>query len=99
MVGQVSTAADALGPLDVWPTQKDYSGPLVDVLGGESGDNKVITERLLTTNDHLCIISVTKAFSEGTDKLHHPTNTMMFTLQFMIKISAMLNKPLVVRYV
>lgn len=45
MVGQVSTAADALGPLDVRPTQKDYSGPLVDVLGGESGDNNMITER------------------------------------------------------
>lgn len=38
MVGQVSTAADALGSLDVWPTQKDHSGPLVDIFWGESGD-------------------------------------------------------------
>lgn len=38
MVGQVSTAADALGPLDVGPTQKDHSRPLVVIFGGEPGD-------------------------------------------------------------
>lgn len=46
MVGQVSAAIDALGSLDVWPTQKDNSGPLVDIFWGEPGDIKAI-KRLL----------------------------------------------------
>ena len=40
VVGQVSTTADALGSLDVWSTQNDHSGPLVDIFWGESGDIK-----------------------------------------------------------
>lgn len=46
MVGQVSATANALGSLDVWPTQKDHSGPLVDIFWGESGDIQEITKLL-----------------------------------------------------
>lgn len=38
VVGQVSTTADALGSLEVGPTQENHSGPLVDVFWGEPGD-------------------------------------------------------------
>ena len=38
VVGQVSATADALGSLEVGPTQENHSGPLVDVFWGESGD-------------------------------------------------------------
>lgn len=31
MVGQVSTTADALGSLNMGPTQKDHGGSLVDI--------------------------------------------------------------------
>lgn len=45
VVGQVSTTADALGSLDVWPTQEDHSGPLVDIFWCESGDIHEITSQ------------------------------------------------------
>lgn len=50
VVGQVPTTADALGSLDVWPTQKDHSGPLVDIFWVESGDIKETTKRLRHKN-------------------------------------------------
>lgn len=44
VVGQVSSAADALSPLDVRPTQENHSGPLVDILWSEPGDNPLISQ-------------------------------------------------------
>lgn len=49
-VGQVSSAADALGSLDVWPTQEDHSGPLVDIFWGESGNIQEMTNKVSTIN-------------------------------------------------
>ena len=37
VIGQVASAADALSPLDVGPTQQGHRGPLVHVLRGQSG--------------------------------------------------------------
>lgn len=38
VIGQVSTAADALGSLEMGPTKQNHGGPLVDIFRGESGD-------------------------------------------------------------
>ena len=60
MVGQVSTTADALGPLIVGPTKKDDYGLLVDVFWVEPGESekKIKRHGTIKSKYYLCSVSV-----------------------------------------
>lgn len=50
MVGQVFTTADALGSLDVWPTQEDHRRTFLGSVWGHWSNNKEITSKTMLTN-------------------------------------------------